>query len=128
MGELECKARCVVAPTGPVCLVLLNAVTKVRDALPRLVPPDVLLLLALLRVNGDLHSEVEERVGFGVVHDVELDRLAFPRVLGLEEEPLGVAAGVDVVLHQQIILIVRNLLRQVQVTALKLGLEQERLV
>lgn len=47
------------------------------------------------------------------------------RVDYAEVEPLRVALGIDVILHQQIILVIRNLLSHVQVATFKARLKQE---
>ena len=70
----------------------------------------------LLRVASDLHAVVEQAVRLGVVDDVELHGLARSRIHDSEVKPLGVARGVDVVLHHAVVLRVRDFLSQVQVT------------
>ena len=64
----------------------------------------MLLYTLLLGVNRYFHAVIEQGVWLGVVENVEADFVLGVCVLDLEEEPLGVALGVDVVRHQKIIL------------------------
>ena len=68
-----------------------------------------------LRIDAHLHAIVEQRVKFSEIHDIETDGPVFSGVFNLKVEPLRVAASVNVVLHQQIVLGVVDLLSKVQV-------------
>jgi len=82
----------------------------------------------LVGVDEGLHALVVEGLGLDEVEEVEPDLEAPARVCDLEEEPLRVALGVDVVLENQVVLEVGELLRELQVAGLELGLEDQRAV
>lgn len=60
-----------------------------------------------------------------IVYYIKLDLVAFPRVLNPKEKPLCVSIGVYVVLHQQVVLLVRHFLGQIEVTTFKPRLKQQ---
>ena len=125
--EVVLECRCVegLAVVGNV---FADSILEVTDVVAALVPSNVLLLCLLLAVDRDLHSIVEKTVWFGVVQQVEADFGLCPRVLNLEEEPLGVSLGIDIVGHEQVVLHIRDFLGQVQVAALEPGFKYQRLV
>lgn len=122
MLERVREGQSVVSPAR-VADVLLDCVAIVRDLLATAKPSLPLKLTVSsadatrhrLRVYADLHAKIEQRIDFGEVHDVELDGQVLPRVLDLEEEPLRMPIRIDVVLHQEVVLVVAHLLRQIEV-------------
>lgn len=125
VGDCVAKVDCVVVVREGVgegegvevlCedVVFADAVLEVSEVGASLVPA-LALLGELLRVNADLHAVVEHAVLLGVVLHVELDAVTLLRVAHSEEEPLSVALRVDVVLHEQVVLLVGQLLSQEQV-------------
>ncbi len=64
------------------------------------------LLGLLFRIDAYLHSVVEHAVLLGVVLYVEFDRVSLFCIRHLEEKPLRVTFGVNVILHQEIVLLV----------------------
>jgi hypothetical protein len=79
--------------------VLFHLVLKVLYIFASSMPADLFVLRLLLTVHAHLHSEVKHAVWLGVIHDVELNSVAFLGVHDPEVKPLGVPAGVYVVLH-----------------------------
>mmetsp|Transcript_43346 Transcript_43346/g.41753 ORF Transcript_43346/g.41753 Transcript_43346/m.41753 type:complete len:541 (-) Transcript_43346:140-1762(-) len=102
-----------------------EAILVVKDVAPYSMPSFVLVLFGVLGEGEDLHAVVVEGVGFGEVDDVEADFLALPGVGDPEEVPLGVAVGVDVVLQDEVVLIVRDLQGRQEVPTLKSGLKDD---
>lgn len=88
-------------------------------------PGYVLFLCLALAVECDFHTEVEEAVRLAVVDDIELDRAPLSGVLNSKVEPLCMALGVDVILHQHVILTIRDLLSKEEVSALEPRLKQQ---
>ena len=112
-GIGECES---VVELAAIVDVFADAIHKVANIAAVLVPADAMLLRFFLTVNWNLHAVVEQAVRLGVVDDVELHGLARSRIHDSEVKPLGVARGVDVVLHQAVVLRVWDFLSQVQVT------------
>jgi len=75
------------------------SILKIRDMVTTLVPANPALRF-LTGVDGHLHPVVEQRIWLGEVHQVESDIHVLASVLDLEKKPLGVAAGVYIILHQ----------------------------
>jgi len=68
------------------------------------VPAEILLLGLPLGVDDDLHAHLVEVVHLVLVEDVEAHLVVLEGVGHFEEEPLGVAVGVDVVLQEKVVL------------------------
>ena len=80
------------------------AILVVLDILTAAMPAQVLQLALLPGVNDDLHAQLVQVVDLVLVEDFELYPVLLEGIGNLEEEPLRVAIGVDVVLKQQIVL------------------------
>ena len=93
-----------------------NRVVRVPYVVTLLHPAYASLSRSLLRVNSDLHSTIEKRVWLAVIQNIELDCMPGSSVLHPEKKPLGVTLSVHIVLHEQVVLGVRHLLGQIQVT------------
>lgn len=92
------------------------------------VPADPLCLAELVREDEHLHPKVEERVGFGVVEEVELHSHILPGVCYPEEEPLGVPLRVDVIGEDKVILGVTELESHAQVPRFKARFKHQSLI
>ena len=90
------------------------------------VPAYALLFGLLLGVDCDFHSVVEHAIGLVVVGDVEAHSVACSCVRHAEKEPLSVTLGVDVILHEAVVFVVADLLRQEQISRLESGLKHQR--
>mmetsp|Transcript_4423 Transcript_4423/g.6484 ORF Transcript_4423/g.6484 Transcript_4423/m.6484 type:complete len:273 (-) Transcript_4423:1520-2338(-) len=99
MLKLVTEAHRIVA-FACISYVLLDAIGVIGYTVSTLMPACVLFsVCSFLGVDSDSHAIVEEAVWLGEVHQIKLHVHVLTSVLYLEEEPLGVAAGVDVVLH-----------------------------
>lgn len=105
IGECECVVALAV-----VVYIFADAIHEVRNISAVLVPADAVLLCFFFTVNRNLHPVIKQAVRLGVVDYVKLDSLASSRVHYSEVEPLGVARGVDVVLHHAVVFRVRDFL------------------
>ena len=86
------------------------------------------LLLLLVRVDQDLHALVVETLGFDHVEHIEFDLHSFPDVAHSEEEPLGVSFGVHIILQDEVVLVVADFVRQLEVSRLESRLKNESLI
>ena len=86
--------------------------------------PTYILFLGLsFGVYDDLHAHFVEVVHFVLIEDVEAHFHVLSGVRDLEEEPLGIAVGVDVVLQEQVVLVVVEFGNHGEIAALEAGLE-----
>ncbi len=82
--------------------------------------------MLLLAVNHYLHSRIMQRVRLAKIHDVKLHPQSLCCIRDFEEEPLGVAVRINIILQEQVVLIFALLVRDAQIPTLKAGLEEER--
>ncbi len=107
----ECIRECcreVVA--SEVARVPSYLVLEVRYVSAAAMPPYLLFLRLPVTIYRNFHAIVEHGVILVVVHDVELYTVPFPSVLNSKVKPLGVTFGIDVILHQAVVLEVRHFL------------------
>ena len=98
-------------------------VLKIWNIGASLVPPNFFMICILFTVYGDLHSVVEHRVGFWVVQNVEFNTEALASILYSKEKPLCVSFRINIVLHETVVLLIRDFLRKEQITWFKAGLK-----
>ena len=104
VSVLECQAIILFAKR--VLWLLFYAVLVVFDIITGLEPTNLLFLSTLLRVDRNLHPKVEQTIRLGEVEDVEADCLTSTCIHRAEVEPLRMALCVDVVLHEEVILVI----------------------
>jgi len=75
-------------------------------------PANLLLLSMFLWVNSNFHAIVEHGVALRVILDIKFDGVAFLSALNTEIKPLSVPFRVNIILHEAIVFLVGNFLRQ----------------
>ena len=121
MGELVGKRGSVVL-FAVVVDIFSYSIAIVRYSVTTFEPSGS-FLSHFLRVYTNFHAKIEQTIRFGKVHYIESNCQVFPCVLYLVVEPLSMSVGINIILHKQIILIIRHFLRKIKITTLKLGFE-----
>lgn len=81
-----------------------------------------------LGIYAHFHAVVKKAVRLAVIQDVEFHFVVGFRILDTKEEPLSVALRVHIILHEQVILSVRYLLGQIEISTFKATLKNQRLI
>ena len=83
------------------CLYIALAYTifKVLNVCTTFIPSLLCPSSFKFRVNCNFHPIVEHRITLRVILNVEFDWVISSRILHSEVKPLGVAFGIDIVLH-----------------------------
>ncbi len=109
-----------------VCHTLTSVIVlEVGDIFPTTMPSNLLSFAFLLWVNKNFHSFIVQTLRLKEVKHVEFDFLALTSILNTKVEPLRVTFRVYIILQNQIVFLLRLLLRKLKVTAFKSALKDQ---